>query len=121
MARQGKRIRSTLLDVRVAASPHVYSRVGFIVPKHGATAVRRNRLKRILREETRLKWLGALRERSERRAIDVVVRTRVEAYRAAEGALRLEIARLAPTVHALAASPEDLPHTGADTPRRSGP
>jgi ribonuclease P protein component len=48
--------------------------VGFVVPKFNRSAVQRNRLKRRLRELTRL---GLLRELP---AVDLVIRVRREAY-----------------------------------------
>src|SRR5262249_58130229 len=47
--REGKRIRTVHLDVRVHASPLGLSRVGIVVPRHQHSAVDRNRLKRRLR------------------------------------------------------------------------
>jgi ribonuclease P protein component len=54
--KEGKRIRTKHLDVRVTASPLEHSghcRVGIIVPKAKHSAVERNRLKRQLRELAR--------------------------------------------------------------------
>jgi len=70
------------------------SRIGFIVPKHGHTAVRRNRLKRILRELTRLTVLSALRASSAGLVMDIVMRARPSAYSAPQNALRAEFDRL---------------------------
>jgi len=54
--KEGKRIRTKHLDVRITASPLEHSphcRVGIIVPKAKHSAVLRNRLKRQLRELAR--------------------------------------------------------------------
>ena len=54
--KEGKRIRTKYLDVRVTASPLKHSahgRVGIIVPKAKHTVVERNQLKRRLRELVR--------------------------------------------------------------------
>ena len=67
------------------------SRIGFIVPKHGQTAVRRNRLKRILRELTRLTLLSALRASGAGLVMDIVMRARPSAYSASQDALRAEL------------------------------
>lgn len=52
-----------------------HPRVGFVVPKHGRSAVERNRLKRRLRELVRTTILHKLP------VIDVVVHVRPSAYR----------------------------------------
>ena len=51
---EGKTLRTNAIIVRVSTSPHVYSRVGIVVPKFGHSAVERNQLKRRLREITRV-------------------------------------------------------------------
>lgn len=91
IAREGKRIRTTHLDVRVAAPPFpravgAQMRVGLVVPRFSHTAVARNRLKRRLRELTRLRLLPA------DLPADVVVRTRPEAYDASFDALATDVA-----------------------------
>jgi ribonuclease P protein component len=63
------------------------------VPLHQHSAVDRNRLKRRLRELTRLTLLPALRTRP---PLDVVIRARREAYAAPLDALRADVS----TVHA---------------------
>ena len=91
MASEGKRIRTRHLEVRALASPLAHPRIGLIVPRHGHTAVARNQLKRRLRELSRtglLPTLGA-------RALDVVIRSRREAYDAGFDALRAELAKAA--------------------------
>lgn len=72
--REGKRIRSRHLDIRYLASPLGHPRVGVIVPRHGHTAVDRNKLKRRLREIVRVQLLTALPP------VDLVIRSRPNAY-----------------------------------------
>jgi ribonuclease P protein component len=57
-------------------SPLPHARIGIVVAKHGQTNVDRNRLKRRLRELARLSLLPTLN------AVDVVIYTRPDAYRA---------------------------------------
>jgi ribonuclease P protein component len=85
VAREGKRIRTEHLELRASASPLPHPRVGFIVPKHGASSVDRNQLKRRLREVIRAQVLATLPP------IDLVVRTRREAYDASFAALEHEV------------------------------
>lgn len=73
---QGKRFRTTHLEVRFIASLLRGPRIGIIVPKYGRNSVDRNRLKRRLRDiirQTVLPYMPAL---------DVVFRTRPSAYQA---------------------------------------
>jgi ribonuclease P protein component len=67
-------VRATHLELRVAASPLLFARVGFIVPKHGQSSVARNRLKRRLRELVRVRVLPLLTPQ------DLVIRTLPSAY-----------------------------------------
>ena len=76
------------LDVRVRASPLGLSRVGIVVPRHQHSAVDRNRLKRRLRELTRVELLPSLDERP---PVDVAIRARREAYAASFDLLRADI------------------------------
>lgn len=85
MAREGKRIRTEHVELRWTASPFRHPRVGLIVPKHGHTAVDRNRLKRRLREIARVELLPRLP------AVDVVLRTRPSAYGASFATLRKQV------------------------------
>jgi ribonuclease P protein component len=87
VAREGKRIRTEHLELRAVASSLRHPRIGFVVPKHGQTSVARNRLKRRLREIVRCDLLGVLPP------IDVVIRTRREAYAASFTALREQLDR----------------------------
>jgi len=86
--REGKRIRTEHLDVRVIASPLVHSRIGIVVPRHHHSAVDRNRLKRRLRELARIELLPALASQP---PLDVAIRARVEAYRATFDGLRQDV------------------------------
>ena len=89
--RDGKRLRTTNLDLRVVFAPGTVSRIGFIVPKHGHSSVERNRLKRRLRELGRLQLLPVTRIVSPDSAIDVVMRAQPGAYRLEYVALRAEV------------------------------
>lgn len=83
--REGKRIRTEHLDLRIVASLLQHPRVGFIVPKHGRSIVERNRLKRRLREIVRQNILQRIP------SVDMIVRTRPEAYSATFDALKREL------------------------------
>jgi ribonuclease P protein component len=86
VAREGKRIRATHLDVRAVASPRGHPRVGIVVPRYSGSAVDRNRLKRRLRELVRTRLLPTAP------SVDVVVRARPKAYAASFGALEADVA-----------------------------
>lgn len=100
--RRGKRKRTRHLDVFTSSSPAAFPRLGLVVPKPRqqkgtvgrlrGPAVQRNRLKRRLRELGRTLLLPELRERG--CALDVLVRTRPEAYAAEFAELREEFQRL---------------------------
>jgi len=94
IAREGKRFRTASLDVRVVVTPNQHGRIGFIVPKHGRSAVHRNRLKRALRELTRHLILGVLRTSKAGPGMDIVMRALPSAYAASFGALRDELQSL---------------------------
>ena len=89
---QGKRVRTTQLEVRYVASPLRRPRVGVIVPRFGHTAVDRNLVKRRLRELARTELLPTLA------ALDVVIRATPSAYGASfdtlRSALRTAVRRL---------------------------
>ena len=85
MSTKGKRLRTEHLELRVLASPLSHPRVGFVVPKHGRSAVERNRLKRRLREIARLRLLGFLPP------ADLIVRAKPGAYAASYAALDAEL------------------------------
>ena len=72
--RMGKRIKTGHLDVRVAASPFAYARVGIIVPKYRRTIVERNQLRRRLRELVRTTMLPVMPP------YDVYIRSLPHAY-----------------------------------------
>ncbi|MQA90214.1 MAG: hypothetical protein GEU90_08265 [Gemmatimonas sp.] len=89
--RRGKRRKTRHLDVFVSASPVAHSRLGLVVAKPRAKqtaragripgpAVRRNRLKRRLREIGRTEILPRLAVRG--CSADVLIRARSEAYEA---------------------------------------
>jgi len=78
-----------MLDVKQLDSPLGHVRVAIVVPKFGFTAVRRNKLKRRLRELARQFLLTAPR------SVDLLVRARREAYDAPFDQLRDEINVLA--------------------------
>ena len=118
LRREGKRVRTEHLDVRVLASLPAFpgvpvleaepgrtaSRVGIIVPKHKHSGVERNRLKRRLRELARLRLLPGLP------AGVVLLRARPEAYGAAFEALARDVERaVREAVRWLAATPVAQP------------
>jgi len=85
----GKRIKTGHLDVRVAASPLAFARVGIIVPKHKHTIVERNLLRRRLRELVRIRLLPVLPP------CDVLIRSWPNAYSAVFETLAADIDRIA--------------------------
>jgi len=87
--RSGQRIRARFLDVKRLETPLGHPRVAIVVPKFGFTAVKRNRLKRRLRELTRQHVLPVAS------SCDVLFRARRDAYDADFGRLREEITRVA--------------------------
>jgi ribonuclease P protein component len=76
------------LDVRVLASPLRHARVAIVVPRHKHSAVRRNRVKRWLRELARIELLPALRNVS---PCDIAIRSRPSAYDVGLSELRDDI------------------------------
>lgn len=94
--REGKRVRTSALEVRTIASLRRQDRVGLIVPRHQHSAVDRNRLKRRLRELVRRLWAapGESGASAPGTARDHVVRATPAAYRASFSALREDISRL---------------------------
>ena len=74
--RRGRRRRSPRLDIFWCGNELGHPRFGVVVPRHGQTAVARNRLRRRLREILRGRVLPTLSP------LDLVVRTRASAYRA---------------------------------------
>lgn len=90
-AREGKRIRTPALDVRVAVTRGDMFRVGLIVPKHGQSAVQRNKLKRRLRELARLRILVPVRDAATGSGMDIVMRALPSAYRSSYEELRRQV------------------------------
>jgi ribonuclease P protein component len=90
VARRGKRLRHTYLEARLLPVESPESRIGLVVPKHGQSAVRRNRLKRQLRERIRLQLLPGL-EMPGARSMDIVFRAQPAAYQASVIALVEEL------------------------------
>jgi len=88
VAKQGKRLRTKLFEVRILASPLVHPRVGFVIPKHNQSSVQRNALKRKLREIVRVEILTVLP------AVDVVIKSRPDAYRADFKAIASDLQRM---------------------------
>jgi ribonuclease P protein component len=83
--REGKRIRTQHLELRVIASLLHHPRIGFVVPKYDRSIVERNRLKRQLREIVRLhvlRWIPS---------VDMIVRVCPEAYSASFALLEQEL------------------------------
>lgn len=82
-------MRARLLDVRRLDSATGHVRVAIVVPKFAYTIVRRNKLKRQLRELTRLSVLP------QDCSCDLVLRARRETYEASFDRLREELQALA--------------------------
>ena len=78
-------MKAQLLDVRRLDSSAGHVRVAIVVPKYGHTAVRRNKLKRRLRELSR----QALLPRPA--SCDVLLRARPDAYGVTYDALRADV------------------------------
>jgi ribonuclease P protein component len=78
--KRGKRSRTRHLDVLDTESPASFARVGLVVPRYGNSAVRRNRVKRRLREALRRELLPRLDGVGP--PPDILVRARREAYQA---------------------------------------
>ena len=89
--RDGKRLRTANLDLRVVSTTDTVSRIGFVVPKHGHSSVDRNRLKRRMRELARLRILDVVRANASGPAANVVMRAQPGAYRLDYDQLRSEI------------------------------
>jgi ribonuclease P protein component len=78
--------------VFVASSPVAYPRLGLVVPRHRQKVVRRNLVKRRLREIGRTEILPRLEEAG--LPLDLMVRARPEAYGASFAQLREELLQL---------------------------
>ena len=88
MFRSGARVRARLLDVKRLDNTAGFLRVAIVVPKLNFTAVRRNKLKRRLRELTRQHLWPV------ERPLDVVVRAKRDAYDASFDGLRDDVIRV---------------------------
>jgi ribonuclease P protein component len=88
VGREGRRIRSSNLDLRYTASPLARGRVAIVVPRHGQPVVERNRLRRLLREHLRITILGSLP------SVDVVLRALPSAYATEASVLRSELTEM---------------------------
>jgi ribonuclease P protein component len=84
---QGRRSRTPRIDLYWLSNAFGHPRLAVIVPRYGATAVARNRLRRRLRERARCRVLTQLA------ALDLVVKARPEAYRAPPGDLAEDLAQ----------------------------
>lgn len=89
--REGKRVRTSLLEVRALASLLHHHRIGIIVPRFKHSAVERNRLKRRLRELARREWVGPLEAVAPH---DLVIRATPAAYGAPFDRLAEDMTRL---------------------------
>jgi RNase P protein component len=90
--RTGKRMKTGVLDARVAASPSSRAQVGVIVPKYRRTIVERNRLRRRLRELARVRLLPLLDATVETRgARAMLIRALPTAYSASFDGLARDI------------------------------
>lgn len=88
MLRSGRRLKAKLIDARLLESDCGFVRVAIVVPKWGHNSVRRNKLKRRLRELSRALLLAGESSR------DVVLRVRRDAYAASFADLRDDVQRL---------------------------
>lgn len=93
MFREGRRKRTSHLDVFFTPNPSFGPRFGLVVPKHRRRVVDRNRLRRRLRELGRVELLPPLEAQS--LAMDVLIRARAEAYLAPFGVLQAEMREVA--------------------------
>ena len=90
--RTGKRVKTGVLDVRVAASPSSRAQVGVIVPKYKRTIVERNRVRRRLRELVRVRLLPVLDSTAaERGPRAVLIRALPAAYSASFDGLARDV------------------------------
>lgn len=85
MLERGHRRRFARLDLAWCPNDIAHPRLAVIVPRHGETAVARNRLRRRLREVARREILPTLPP------LDVVIRARPPAYAADVPDLRAEL------------------------------
>lgn len=87
--KEGRTLKTSSLVLRVSSSPFAFVRVGVVVPRYGQTAVRRNQLKRRLREIVRHELL------SDHGSRDVVIWAMPPAYRRTLQDLTQTLRRLA--------------------------
>jgi ribonuclease P protein component len=83
--RSGRRVRARLFDVKRLDTPVGHVRLAIVVPKFGFTAVRRNQLKRRLKELSRALILP------QAQSCDLLVRARRDAYAATFDELRDDV------------------------------
>ena len=76
--RRGRRGGDRFAEVFVLTSTVGRSRIGIVTPRHGRTAVARNRVRRRLSEIARCRLLPALE--SKRLHVDLIVRAKPAAY-----------------------------------------
>jgi len=81
----GRRVRTPRLDIAWYPNDAGHPRLGVIVALHGGSAVRRNLLRRQIKEIARRRILPRLS------AVDVVVKSRVAAYDAEFSVLALDL------------------------------
>ena len=86
--RAGKRLKTGHLEVRVAVSLLSYCRVAVVVAKYGHTVVKRNRLRRRLRELARVLLIPKLS------GLDLVIRSLPSAYAADFKELAAEVQQI---------------------------
>jgi len=83
--RSGRRVRARLFDVKRLDTALGHVRLAIVVPKFGFTAVRRNKLKRRIRELSRTLILPGTP------SCDILVRARRDAYAATFDELRDDV------------------------------
>ena len=88
--------------MRALASLCAFARAGFIIPKYRQTGVARNKLKRRLKELTRVELLPVLP------SIDIVLRVTPATYKRSFEELRVEIRRLLPLLAQLTLPDPDV-------------
>lgn len=91
--RSGQRRRTPRMDIMWRPNEVGHPRLGLIVPRHGDAGVRRNRVRRRLREIVRREVLRRIT------AVDLVVRARPPAYRSTYAELARDLEQWA---HSLA-------------------
>ncbi|WP_419162596.1 ribonuclease P protein component [Candidatus Palauibacter sp.] len=99
--REGRRSRGRFVDVFSAPSLPGRPRVGIIAPRHGRTAVERNRVQRRLTEIARLDLLPALE--TGRLDLDLILRAKPAAYEASYRKLHVALLALMDSLEAVCA------------------